>query len=74
MCSFIVTNCLLNESNIDKVNRYSKNRGPDFTNTYYDKSSGITWLHNLLHITGEKTTQPFVYDDLITTFNGQIYN
>ena len=74
MCSFIVTNCLLNNENIDRVNRFAVGRGPDATNTHFDENSEITWLHNLLHITGEKTTQPFVYDDLVTTFNGQIYN
>ena len=74
MCSFIVTNCVVNEDNIEKINKFAVNRGPDHTNIYNDKQSEITWLHNLLHITGEKTIQPFVYDDVITTFNGQIYN
>ena len=73
MCSFIVTNCLIND-NIDKINKFAVNRGPDETNIYKDEESGITWLHNLLHITGDKTVQPFVYDKLVTTFNGQVYN
>ena len=74
MCSFIVTNCIVNSENLDKINKFSLNRGPDKTNIFKDEDSEITWIHNLLHITGEKTIQPFVDDDVISVFNGQIYN
>jgi len=74
MCSFIVTNLTVNKEDIAKANKFSKNRGPDETNVFYDEESNVTWLHNLLHITGEKTIQPFVGKDTVCTFNGQIYN
>jgi len=74
MCSFIVTNLTKNKSDLEDANKFTKKRGPDLTNIYYDDESKITWLHNLLHITGKKTKQPFIYEDILTTFNGQIYN
>ena len=74
MCSFIVTNRTLTEEILHSANKFSQLRGPDLTNTFYDNDSGITWIHNLLHITGEKTPQPFVEGDFVATFNGQIYN
>ena len=74
MCSFIVTNCIVNSKNLDEINKFSLNRGPDKTNVFKDEDSQITWIHNLLHITGEKTIQPFVDEDIISVFNGQIYN
>ena len=54
MCSFIVTN--KNIENLDTVNFYSQKRGPD--NTSIQKVNNITFVHNLLSITGEFTTQP----------------
>ena len=75
MCSFVVTNVLFNENTIRDANRFSKARGPDATKHFYDKETGINWIHNLLHITGEKTVQPFIEEsDLVFVFNGQIYN
>lgn len=74
MCSFIVTNIDSHLINLKFINKFSLSRGPDLTNNYFDKESNITWIHNLLHITGEKTQQPFVSEDNISVFNGQIYN
>ena len=74
MCSFTVTSISLDEESIGVANKFSKDRGPDCTNVYYDEDSTFTWLHNLLHITGEKTPQPFIEKDAVATFNGQIYN
>jgi len=74
MCSFIVTNRTLSEEIKLSANRFSQSRGPDLTNIFSDPDTKITWLHNLLHITGEKTPQPFVEGDFVATFNGQIYN
>ena len=73
MCSFIVTNIAINKDQIEKANKFAVSRGPDATNVFNDKLSNITWVHNLLHITGEKTVQPFINDNLVATFNGQIY-
>jgi len=71
MCSFTITN-----KNIDLLdtNFFSQKRGPDLTNSIVDKSSQISFIHNLLHLTGEKTKQPFYQDDVYCVFNGEIYN
>ncbi len=69
MCSFGVTN---SDIDIHKSNIISKNRGPDETTSItYNK---IQFLHNLLHLTGKKTTQPFIKNDIYMVFNGEIYN
>jgi len=47
-------------------------RGPDCTNVY--RRSGVTFVHNLLSVTGDFTPQPFVDDDVVCLYNGQIYN
>ncbi len=47
-------------------------RGPDGTTIV--KKHGITFIHNLLSITGNVTYQPFVQDKKICLFNGEIYN
>ena len=70
-CSFIVANHPID--NLDYVNELNKRRGPDATNTY-EHPGGWHFVHNLLHMTGEFTLQPFCNDDVCTTFNGEIYN
>ena len=47
-------------------------RGQDYTNRFGYK--GFTFVHNLLSITGEFTPQPFVSDDIVCLYNGEIYN
>lgn len=69
MCSFTVTNT---DQDLEIGNIFSKRRGPD--NTQIKKINGIQFLHNLLHITGIQTLQPFVTDDIVCVFNGEIYN
>ena len=54
MCSFVGTNKKI--SNLDEVNRFTKNRGPDGTSVF--SHEGVTLVHNLLSITGELRTQP----------------
>ena len=69
MCSIGITN--VNQSLLDS-NRFSQKRGPDSTNILtYNK---IQFLHNLLHLTGKKTPQPFIENDIVVVFNGEIYN
>jgi len=68
MCGFAVSNIL----NLKDTNSFCKRRGPDLTNSKV--INGIEFLHNLLHITGELTTQPIVQDDVVCVFNGEIYN
>ena len=68
MCGFGVSNKI----GLDKANTFCKKRGPDFTNI--QQVHDVFFLHNLLHITGEITPQPFVKDNIVCVFNGEIYN
>lgn len=72
MCSFLVFNWLIN--NIEYINYFLKFRGPDCTNQVSYKN--FTFLHNLLHLTGDISYQPFIDNEkqIITLFNGEIYN
>ena len=70
MCSFIFTEKKVN--NLDMVNFYTKFRGPDKTNS--ETINGLTFIHNLLSITGEFTIQPFIDNDIICLYNGEIYD
>ena len=38
--------------------------------------NSFTFIHNLLHLTGKKTIQPFIdkENDIVCLFNGEIYN
>lgn len=65
MCGFLV---FKNKGN----NFFIQKRGQDFTNTI--KVSGFTFVHNLLHITGEFSPQPYVDGDIVCLYNGEIYN
>jgi asparagine synthetase B (glutamine-hydrolysing) len=65
MCGFLVYKEKGDNSRISR-------RGPDATNVF--KTSGLTFVHNLLSITGDFTPQPFVEDDIVCVYNGQIYN
>ena len=70
MCSFLFTNKEIID--VEFVNFYNKFRGPD--NTNITKKNGYTFLHNLLSITGGFTIQPFVDNDIVCLYNGEIYN
>lgn len=41
---------------------------------YSKKINGLNFTHTLLPITGEPTPQPFVDDDVVCLYNGEIYN
>ena len=69
MCGFTVTN---KNINLEDSNFFCQKRGPDLTNT--KTINGISFLHNLLHITGKVKPQPFVEDDVVCVLNGEIYN
>jgi asparagine synthetase B (glutamine-hydrolysing) len=47
-------------------------RGPDYTNV--EKVNNFTFVHNLLSITGKFTKQPYINDDVVSIYNGEIYN
>ena len=68
MCGYGVTN----KGEIDSSNKFCVRRGPDLTIT--KNIEGISFLHNLLHITGDKVTQPFEKEGVVCVFNGEIYN
>jgi asparagine synthetase B (glutamine-hydrolysing) len=70
MCSFIFTDKDVND--LDKINFYTKFRGPDKTNKVI--INDYTFIHNLLSITGEFTNQPFIDGDIVCLYNGEIYN
>ncbi len=69
MCGFAVTN---KNINLEDSNFFCQKRGPDSTNI--ENINGISFLHNLLHITGDMTNQPFIKDDIVCVLNGEIYN
>jgi len=69
MCSFLITNKEID--NIEDINFNLRRRGPDLTNVI--KVDDITYIHNLLHITGEKTVQPLVKNGNIFLYNGEAY-
>lgn len=71
MCSFIFSTKEI--KNIIEANLFSKNRGPDKTCEYLVNDK-YHFVHNLLSITGDFKTQPFVKNDIYCVFNGQIYN
>ena len=76
-CSFLVTSLppvKLAHGALDAANAMQKRRGPDRTNIA--RVHGVTFVHNLLYMTGSPTTQPFVAPDKSVTaiFNGELYN
>ncbi|HUV81579.1 MAG TPA: hypothetical protein VMW53_00675 [archaeon] len=73
MCGFIVANSdEMVTPHHHVINRFSQFRGPDLTK--HNLREGVCFIHNLLHITGEKTEQPIEFDDIWIVFNGEIYN
>jgi asparagine synthetase B (glutamine-hydrolysing) len=70
MCSIFLTN--KPDFNVDAVNAFIRLRGPDHTETL--TRDGLTFVHNLLSISGAFTVQPFQQDDVIALYNGEIYN
>jgi len=65
MCGIIVSKGKYN-------NKFIQHRGPDETSVF--EMNGYTFVHNLLHITGDKTLQPFVNEGIVALYNGEIYN
>ena len=59
---------------LKKMMGYCENRGPDFKDIYYDQNVSIG--HNRLSIldTNSRSNQPYVFKNLILSFNGEIYN
>jgi asparagine synthetase B (glutamine-hydrolysing) len=55
-----------------RVNKLLRLRGPDNTNII--RRERFTLMHNLLSMTGVFRVQPFVQDDVVCLYNGEIYN
>lgn len=72
MCSFLFSSKRCSGLDVDSVNHYLKFRGPDLTTVR--EINDCLFIHNLLSITGELTTQPFVHNDIVLVYNGEIYN
>lgn len=70
MCSIIFSSKQIDD--LEHVNRVTKFRGPDYTTL--NKINEFSYVHNLLSITGEITPQPFISDDIVCIYNGEIYN
>jgi asparagine synthase (glutamine-hydrolysing) len=70
MCGILFTN--KDVINIDYVIEFLKKRGPDATTI--KKFNQYTFIHTLLSMTGPLTEQPFVNNNIICMFNGEIYN
>lgn len=68
MCGFGVSNVY----KLKNVNKFCQKRGPDLTAS--EVINNIEFLHNLLHITGDKISQPFFKNNKACVFNGEIYN
>jgi asparagine synthetase B (glutamine-hydrolysing) len=73
MCSFLVLlKSLYQIKDKNKLLKYLKLRGPDATNVLEHKD--YVFIHNLLHICGEKILQPFFENNIVALLNGEIYN
>lgn len=70
MCSILLTNKTIMD--LHDMNYYLKFRGPDLTNVMHMR--GLTFVHNLLSISGAITPQPLVDQDVVAMHNGEIYN
>ena len=64
------------ENKVKQMNSLTKQRGPDFTDTYLD--STVCLGHNRLAIIDldSKSNQPFISNDdnIVVVYNGEIYN
>ena len=63
-----------NEKLLKKMMHHCRLRGPDSEDTYYDENISIG--HNRLSIIDpdQRSKQPFIYKNLVISFNGEIYN
>ena len=57
-----------------KMQFFTKNRGPDFSDIY--SNDNITLTHDRLSIIdpSSKANQPFKYKNLVISYNGEVYN
>ena len=62
------------ESLIQKMMTFTKNRGPDANNFFSNEN--VTIGHDRLSILdlNDRSNQPFLYKNLVLSFNGEIFN
>lgn len=70
MCSIYISSIPLRSYR--KVNPMLRLRGPDNTNIVHREH--LTFMHNLLSMTGAFRIQPFIQQDIVCLYNGEIYN
>ena len=73
MCA--INGFTFNDSSLlKKMMNICKNRGPDWEEAYHDQD--ISLGHNRLSIldVDKRSNQPFIYENLVLSFNGEIYN
>ena len=69
-------NNFINKEFLNNVNKIQKHRGPDASGIWIEKNKKIGFAHTRLSILeiSNKADQPFVDNDYVLTFNGEIYN
>ena len=74
MCGFLFCSFDISDADITKSDFTVRRRGPDGKNIV--RANGCTYVHYLLHITGEMTEQPIVSatGEEFLLYNGEIYN
>ncbi|KAF4677404.1 hypothetical protein FOL47_001616 [Perkinsus chesapeaki] len=75
MCSFLVVAATLSLIfDLSQVSERQRYRGPDHHSEV--RIGDYVFIHDLLHMTGPLTRQPFLSDDqaIAAVFNGEIYN
>ena len=74
MCSILFSTKYNKDINLDDLNYHNQFRGPDDTCVSVDETNGFMFIHNLLSMTGKFTRQPFIDNDVICLYNGEVYN
>lgn len=70
MCSIFFISGHANSSPVF-THKYSQKRGPDYTGCFTKDS--LSFVHNLLSITGNNVIQPLVDNQKVAMFNGELY-
>ena len=69
----------ISQETINATLELMKNRGPDFSNSLsvrINENCGLNFLHSRLSIIDihRRSNQPFIKDNYILIFNGEIFN
>lgn len=73
MCGILFSTQQKSINNLNEILQFLKRRGPDHTE--HKIVQDYHFIHVLLSMTGtEYTIQPFVHDDIVIMYNGEIYN